>query len=112
MPDRLRLLVEEQQQRLPPRAGAEGGVEGGDGPPAQPPLPALRVWTTMLCVCALRRLDESVLLKTSERDGFEETIVDRAMEWLLAMARAPLMPLGAPAFTCSPRLQRAPPLRA
>lgn len=33
-------------------------------------------------MCALRRLDESFLLKTPERDGFNETIVDRCMEYV------------------------------
>lgn len=36
----------------------------------------------MLCATALRNLDESYLLSTVEDDGFEETVVDRAMGWL------------------------------
>lgn len=45
-------------------------------------LPALRFWTTLLCACALRRLNESYLLKTRGRDGFDETIVDRCMGYI------------------------------
>lgn len=64
-----------------------------------PPLNVLRLWTTILCVRAMRRLDESFLLKTSDRDGFEETIVDRAMEWLNAQARCGRI---ARSVTCRP----------
>lgn len=91
MPERLRRMTDAQERAA-----------------GQPPLPALRVWTTLLCVCCLRRLDESFLLKTVDRDGFEETIVDRAMEWLAAMARRPrllparhLSPLALHAVWCT-----------
>lgn len=40
-------------------------------------LCARKVWATLLTVAALRRLDESFLLKTEDRDGFEETVVVR-----------------------------------
>lgn len=61
--------------------------------PAQPSLPRLRPLlfpsptpqTTLLCAVSLRRLDESFLLKTRERDGFEETIVDRCMGFITQM---------------------------
>lgn len=43
--------------------------------------------TTLLCVRVLLRMDESYLLHTVEADGFEETIVDRAMDWLDLQAR-------------------------
>lgn len=43
--------------------------------------------TTMLCVTLLRKLEESYLFKTSDGDGFDETIVDRAMDWLSATVR-------------------------
>lgn len=46
------------------------------------PLDAVRVWSTLLSSHALLRLEESFLLHTQERDGFEETIVDRGMAWL------------------------------
>lgn len=48
---------------------------------------ALRLWTTVLTVTQLRRMDESFLFKTEDRDGFEETVVDRGMDFLQATAR-------------------------
>lgn len=42
----------------------------------------------MLCACTLRGMGDSFLLKTMENDGFEETIVDRSMDWLHFQARA------------------------
>lgn len=54
----------------------------------------------MLCVSALRNLDESYLLATVEKKGFEETIVDSAMAYIeslceehpaLAMEKAALL---------------------
>lgn len=47
----------------------------------KPPNPLLPQ-TTMLCAAALRGLDESFLLSTREAQGFEETVVDRAMGYL------------------------------
>lgn len=43
---------------------------------------AVRLWTTMLSVVVLRGLSESFLMRTPEADGFEETIVDRTMDWV------------------------------
>lgn len=43
--------------------------------------------TTILISTLLIQMDESWLLKTDEEDGFDETVVDRAMFWLAQMAR-------------------------
>lgn len=47
-----------------------------------------RAQTTILCTTALIRMDESFLLQTYDEAGFDETIVDRAMEWLNVTVRA------------------------
>lgn len=39
----------------------------------------------MLCACTLKNLVDNFLLKTMETDGYEETLLDRAMDWLDAM---------------------------
>lgn len=51
------------------------------------PLPVARVWATVLATAQLRRLDQCWLLRTEERDGFEETVLDRGMFWLAQMVR-------------------------
>lgn len=45
--------------------------------------------TTMLSLTVLRRSNESLLLNIYERDGFEETVVDRGMSWLESMVSQP-----------------------
>lgn len=69
------------------------------------PFPVSRVWCTMLCLQTLQALDESFLLSTAEADGFEETIVDRGMEWLATMARP--VPTCCAAAARRPRLTTA-----
>lgn len=67
----------------------------------------LRIWTTVLCTAALRRADESFLVETVESGGFDETIVDRSMQWLAIAVRnavplslTPLRPARLPAWHC------------
>lgn len=40
--------------------------------------------TTMLAATALMEMDESFLMNTDKREGFQETIVDRSMGWITA----------------------------
>lgn len=100
MPKSLR-AAEAEYAALAAKAAARSS--GGDGHHAEAgsrdlssddshfhtPLPALRIWTTILSVTALRRMDESFLLKSSDDDGFEETIVDRGMSYLKHVVRRP-----------------------
>jgi hypothetical protein len=59
-------------------------IAGGD-----PPL-AMRIWTTLLCVSLLRRLNVSWIVSGVDRGTHEKTLLDDAESWLARTATATL----------------------
>ena len=77
------------------------------------PVPALRLWGTLLAIEALRSLDVSFLVqkRSAEAQTFDETIMDRACAWVAAQARRMGRPCCGPCTAATCRGGRGKPKR-